>query len=406
MDCLKDFKEQEYVAHTKVSDESQILFVLMLQWHYFIIFIFLLNLNYNAQNMNKKHLQCITEAERYSAKGFVAKPERNKGAQKQEIWTECIQELAERPNFDRNTKNVLQRIAGQSNVPRKKPKFINFLKSSMRYSAAHAEQIWTIIEDGLEEFKKKSAPAQLPATKPDTSAAQAEADVVPETSSDSGDAIQFEHVDDKNPKLDTDQINGTSSAVSVVAIIEHALNQSRLDKSTKKILKKLQKSTDIPLNVQSPKKKKFIKFLQEQFATNADVNETVWNSLSQSIKMISSTPNGNSSGIVSKKRKNTDAACNDSGKKSKTEVSMADSTTDANGEPTFDWQKHIVRIFNKNKSNNQVPLAALKSKVIKKFLKSIGDDESKSAQYDKLFKKSLKKVNELTFAGGVVQLKT
>lgn len=33
-----------------------------------------------------KHVQCITELERYSGKDYVAKPNQNKGQKKQEAW--------------------------------------------------------------------------------------------------------------------------------------------------------------------------------------------------------------------------------------------------------------------------------------------------------------------------------
>lgn len=344
-------------------------------------------------------MQCITEAERYSAKGFVAKPDKNKGAQKQEIWTECIQELSERPNFDRNTKNVLQRIATQSNVPRKKPKFVNFLKSSMRFNPSQAERIWTIIEEGLEEFKKKSAPP------PQRQSATAPESLQNEEDSANGVA---ESDSDKNDSDDVENnTNGISSDVSIESVIEHALNQSELGKNIKKILKKLQKRTDIPLNVQLPKKKKFLKFLQEKLELDAGNCNAVWESVLSSIQALSTTVNNESNGIAGKKRKNSNDIDVVS-KKSKidnTEVSLPDSTTDANGESTFDWQKHILRIFKKNQTNNQLSVDSLKSKVIKKFLKSIGEDDSNNTQYEKKFKKNLKKINELTSASGFVQLK-
>lgn len=333
----------------------------------------------------------MTEAERYSAKGFVAKPEKNKGAQKQEIWTECIQELAQRPNFDRTTKNVLERIATQSNVPRKKPKFINFLKSSMRYSPNQAEKIWTIIEEGLEEFKKKSAPATSQEPTPSTSPSPSE--TAPANNDESTN--------------ETKESESASSAMSIESVIMHALTKSDITKSTKKVLKKLQKCTDIPLNVQTMKKKKFANFLQKQFDLDEDSINGVWNSLTQSVQTLSSESSGISIELNNgKKRKNTSDANEEttSSKKPKTEVSLADSTTDEAGESTFDWQKHILRIFNKNQSNNQFPIDALKSKVIKKFLKSTGDDESSNGKYDKKFKKNLKKINQLTITNGIVLL--
>lgn len=117
VDCLKDFRGDEFRAHTK----------------------------------------CITEDEKYSAKGFVAKPERNKGAQKQEAWTEIIQNhLTVATDLDAWTRTKLERVAAQTNIPRKKAKFINFISNSMRISPNDALKIWSIIEKALEEFNKKA----------------------------------------------------------------------------------------------------------------------------------------------------------------------------------------------------------------------------------------------------------
>lgn len=117
VDCLKDFHEQEYVSHIK----------------------------------------CISEDEKYSAKGFVAKPDKNKGAQKQALWTDIIKDvLLKKPTLDVQTKQILQRISDQANVPRKKPKFINFIRNSMKLSPNICEKVWKIIEEGLAEFTKKT----------------------------------------------------------------------------------------------------------------------------------------------------------------------------------------------------------------------------------------------------------
>lgn len=334
----------------------------------------------------------------------MAKPEKNKGAQKQEIWTECIQELAERQNIDRNIRNVLQRIATQSNVPRKKPKFVNFLKSSMRFNPNQAEQVWTIIEKGLEEFKNKTAPPPPP---PPTAAAQDVASNPEAAATNGNESINGGHSSADSKESESENENATNGvsnvSLSVESIIGHAVAQPNIAKSTKKLLKKLQKRNDIPLNVQSPKKKKFIKYLQDQLQLDADNSNTVWECLLQSIHALSSNVNGISND-KGKKRKNTDESGVDS-KRPKTEISLADSTTDANGESTFDWQKHILRIFNKSQINHQLPIDSLRSKVIKKFLKSVGEDESNGGKYEKKFKKNLKKVNSLAIAGEVVLLK-
>lgn len=273
----------------------------------------------------------------------------------------------------------------------------------MRFAPTQAEKIWTIIEEGLEEFKKKAAPATEAATASD---AQQLPSTNPESITTNGNnvAVETQRDDDHEVEANDNNANG----VTVESVLEHALTQSDLAKSTKKTLKKLQKRSDIPLNVQSPKKKKFLKFVQEQLQLDAENGTAVWECLCRSIQMLSPEANGTANAsngkINGRKRKQSGAngATEIENKKAKTEIILADSTTDANGESTFDWQKHILRIFNKGNTNKQISLELLKTKVIRKFLKSVGEDESNSAQYEKKFKKILKKIDSLTITNGVV----
>lgn len=280
----------------------------------------------------------------------------------------------------------------------------------MRFAPSQAEKIWTIIEEGLEEFKKKAAPAasstadSAQQSSPTTSNSES-------TATNGNDEMANETTENNNETMNEENgdsaSNGNiSNVLTVESVLEHALAQSDLIKSTKKTLKKLQKRSDIPLNCQSPKKKKFLKFLLEQFQLDAENGSAVWDCLWKSIQTLSSEANeiSRSSKINDRKRKQSaaDDASEIENKKSKTEVILADSTTDANGESTFDWQKHILRIFNKTNTNKQIPLELLKIKVIRKFLKSIGEDESNCAQYEKKFKKNLRKIDSFIVANGVV----
>lgn len=104
----------------------------------------------------REHTKCISENEKYSAKGFVAKPDRNKGAQKQEAWTEIIQtHLQKRTDLDDYTRKTLDHISQQTNIPRKKAKFINFVSNCMRMSPQNAQTMWNVVEKALEEFQAK-----------------------------------------------------------------------------------------------------------------------------------------------------------------------------------------------------------------------------------------------------------
>lgn len=383
VDCLKDFRENEYVAHTK----------------------------------------CVSEAERYAAKGqYTAKPDKNKGAQKQEIWTECIEELALRTDLDQNVREVLQRIAAQSNVPRKKPKFVNFLKSSMRFNVHRAEGIWKIIEEGLEEFKKRAAPPspRVAATAKPTDESKTNGtlpidDVTVETSN----GVDAAKVNGTSNGTTNGTTNGNApvvdpvSAKQIADLFAYALQQPDTDKPTRKILKKLQKCTDVPLNVHNPKRKKFTQYAQTKFELDAESAAQLWAIVSSAASVIKedSLVNG-TNGVATtngdaKKRKQSASDEDDApSKKSKSED--GDETVTSNGDAgtVFDWEKTIFRIFKKNSTDNALELATLQSKVIKRYAKHIGaEGDGATAQHVKKAKKQLKKIDGLIIENGVVKLK-
>lgn len=108
----------------------------------------------------KAHVKCLTESERYESKDFVSKA--NKGDIKQNSWMEKIGKAVEVFRGSAKAKSLLEKLVEYPNVPRKKAKFVNFIRNSFRYLGANdaqIEEIWTIIES----FDKKPA-AQSPPT--------------------------------------------------------------------------------------------------------------------------------------------------------------------------------------------------------------------------------------------------
>ncbi|XP_044270782.1 cell growth-regulating nucleolar protein [Tribolium madens] len=119
VDCFKDFKNEEYVVHTK----------------------------------------CITEEERYSAKGSIPGGVVKKGEVKQESWTDMIKSIVQtETNMKPSLRNLFNSISNYSNVPRKKVKFINFLKSSTggRVNFDDIEAAWGLIEKHKNEQNKNN----------------------------------------------------------------------------------------------------------------------------------------------------------------------------------------------------------------------------------------------------------
>ncbi|XP_017761689.1 PREDICTED: cell growth-regulating nucleolar protein [Eufriesea mexicana] len=109
VDCFKDFRGEEYVAHTK----------------------------------------CISEAERYGGKDYVPKPGANKGEKKQQEWITIVNSiLNSEANLSKAEHSFLNILSKYENIPRKKAKFLNFVKSAMgqRTNPAIIDSVWNKME--------------------------------------------------------------------------------------------------------------------------------------------------------------------------------------------------------------------------------------------------------------------
>lgn len=114
-DCLKDFRGEEYNVHTK----------------------------------------CLTEAERYGGKDYVSKPNANKGERKQQEWICVVSNLLNgTTDLSKAERNFLQTLSKYENIPRKKAKFFNFVRSAVgnRVNMTIVETVW----DKMETAHKQS----------------------------------------------------------------------------------------------------------------------------------------------------------------------------------------------------------------------------------------------------------
>ena len=102
------------------------------------------NVNFTG-NEYKKHTKCVSEAERYQGNLYQGKED--KGALKQNSWMISVRDAAESCKNNSQLKGLLVRIAENDNVPRKKAKFLNFIKNSMRVGNKDlVEKAWDAIE--------------------------------------------------------------------------------------------------------------------------------------------------------------------------------------------------------------------------------------------------------------------
>jgi cell growth-regulating nucleolar protein len=107
------------------------------------------------------HTKCISEAERYSGKGYVAKASLNKGQRKQEAWLEIVRSIQAKANtFNGGVKEIINTIGERDNVPRKKNPFINFLKNvGRRFQQRDVEEAWSLLEEAMKEQQQLQQPS-------------------------------------------------------------------------------------------------------------------------------------------------------------------------------------------------------------------------------------------------------
>jgi len=98
----------------------------------------------------------MSEEQRYSKEGRAgwdpSVGQGNKGEKRQNAWTNNLRSiLSETTNIDSDVRNIINTILNHENIPRKKPKFINFIKNIMGHKAGmHSiDKTWDLFSQAL-----------------------------------------------------------------------------------------------------------------------------------------------------------------------------------------------------------------------------------------------------------------
>lgn len=104
----------------------------------------------------KSHNQCMSEEQRYSKEGRggwdPTVGQGNKGEKKQQQWIEKLRGLLDTTtDIDPAVRNIVNTILDHENIPRKRPKFVNFVKNIMRNKAqmSNIEKTWELFSQAL-----------------------------------------------------------------------------------------------------------------------------------------------------------------------------------------------------------------------------------------------------------------
>ncbi|KAE8298089.1 Cell growth-regulating nucleolar protein [Larimichthys crocea] len=95
-------------------------------------------------NDYKNHVKCISEDQKYGGKGYEAKA--NKGDVKQQQWIQRVHEAMNKPGVSAKLKDVLRQVSTYDNVPRKKAKFQNWMRNSLKIANTGLhDEVWDIL---------------------------------------------------------------------------------------------------------------------------------------------------------------------------------------------------------------------------------------------------------------------
>ncbi|XP_066927221.1 cell growth-regulating nucleolar protein-like isoform X1 [Clytia hemisphaerica] len=94
------------------------------------------------------HTSCISEAEKYQGHLYQPKDKENKGESKQKQWIQQLQGASSSVK-DPKLRSLLEKLSEYSNIPRKRKKFENFCKNSVKvYDTKTLDALWDAFNEG------------------------------------------------------------------------------------------------------------------------------------------------------------------------------------------------------------------------------------------------------------------
>ncbi|XP_031370354.1 cell growth-regulating nucleolar protein [Apis dorsata] len=328
VDCLKDFRGDQYVAHTK----------------------------------------CISEAERYGGKDYVPKAGANKGERKQQKWIDTVNNiLNNETNLSKTERNFLNLLSKHENIPRKKVKFLNFVKSALgqKIPSVVVDSVWNKIETA---YKNNVQDINSEKQQQENGKMSEKINNVQDTSIYQENNIienqNNENIDRENQNEDQNKNNLNNS--------ENGIDNDTINNAKKKKLKKRRMSETIQEQEEFVKKK-----------SKQDVEFT-------------------KESVSKKKSKDIAVEKLDEIKKNKNTLLFESSINQCDNiiKKTFNWKNVILDIV---KNKGEISLKKLQKKVISQYMNSCSNIISYEKACSK-FNKKLKKISEIIISDEKVTL--
>ncbi|NWU83145.1 LYAR protein, partial [Onychorhynchus coronatus] len=136
----------------------------------------------------KEHVKCISEDQKYGGKGFEAKT--NKGDAKQQEWIQKIHEVMKKPNISPKVRNILEQMRAFDNIPRKKVKFQNWIRNSLRITdSSLQDQVWDVFSEATRKISNEKE-QDKPQQKEEHQSAETEEETVAEENGITDDKVE------------------------------------------------------------------------------------------------------------------------------------------------------------------------------------------------------------------------
>uniref|UniRef100_A0A1B6GV65 Uncharacterized protein n=1 Tax=Cuerna arida TaxID=1464854 RepID=A0A1B6GV65_9HEMI len=373
VDCLKDFFGQDYVSHTK----------------------------------------CVTEMERYSANGTVIKE--NKGQKKQDRFVEMIPNLLNSKNLTIGQRKLLEVCSKFDNVPRKRPKFRNFILNaakSIKLNSDDVDSVFDILENALKELNQ-SVTNKQEAT--DNTSINDKSSVIEATETHENMPVDSTLNELKTKtKKKKDKVKHSSVELSLSIEKEDCVEpeeetKENVNELSKKKLKKQKKYEKYLAELENEAKQDKVE--NEKCEENMELDQSFDENHKKSKKKskkyqaeqldskLNQQENGNESANAmqvvsenterkkSKKRRLDEPICDVTEKKSKGAAIEDDEPT---SQGTFDWADVITRVL-VSRPDKELSLKRLGKKVIDEYQTVKSDHRS----YEELLAKFNKKVKKV-----------
>ncbi|XP_041132222.1 cell growth-regulating nucleolar protein isoform X2 [Polyodon spathula] len=306
----------------------------------------------------KNHLKCISEDQKYGGKGYAAKS--NKGDVKQQQWIQKIHEAMNKPGIAPKVCGILKEVSLYDNVPRKKAKFQNWMKNSLKvFNTALHDQVWEIFSAATSNAPSSQQPSQ--------------SELQPST----GGQPEGDHSKADTPVTE----NETSAKEKKKNKRERKEERQKKSKKEKKQLK-LESQEEDGENSKTKKHKDDHGDMEEEAENGERKKKKKNKKKAASVEVMRENGTGNDNRheamTSSKKRKHESSEDNPKSKHIKVEIAE-EAECDSEDKGKFSWKGTIQAVL-KQSPEGEISVKKLRKKVLAEYYSVNGEDNHKSEE--------------------------